>query len=121
LECFNFKDEKMTSQYNSNYIETMPFSDTCAQVGVALGTPQAVTVPGASNISYQAYFEYNLSSNVYVGLNVVPTAPVGGAVETQAFVEFKPKKRYVRGGDVLHFTTPDANAYFGVSFRQIQG
>jgi hypothetical protein len=111
----------MTSQYNANYIETMPFSDTCSQVSVELGAPQSITVPGANNIAYQAYFEYNLSSNVYVGLNVVPTTPVAGSTSAQPFVEFKPKKRYVRGGDVLNFSTPDANAYFGVSFRQIQG
>lgn len=111
----------MTSQYNANYIETMPFSDTCAQVSVELGAPQAVTVPGTNNMAYQAYFEYTQNSNVYVGLNVVPTTPVAGSTSAQQFVEFKPKKRYVRGGDVLNFSTPDANAYFGVSFRQIQG
>jgi hypothetical protein len=111
----------MTSQYNANYIETMPFSDSCAQVSVELGTPQSVTVPGANNMAYQAYFEYTEQANVYVGWNVVPTVPTAGSVGTQPFVEFKPKKRYVRGGDVLHFNTPDANAYFGISFRQIQG
>jgi len=111
----------MTSQYNANYIETMPFSDTCAQVSVEVGTPQSVTVPGANNMAYQAYFEFNQDSNVYVGLNAVPTFPVAGSVASQPFVEFKPKKRYVRGGDVLNFSTPDANAYFGISFRQIQG
>ncbi len=111
----------MTSQYNANYIETLAFSDTCAQVNVATGTPQAVTVPGANNIAYQAYFQYTQSSNVFVGKNVTPTVPSSGSVSSQQFVEFKPKKRYVRGGDVLNFATPDANAYIGVSFRQIQG
>lgn len=111
----------MTTQWNSNYIETMPFSDTCGQVSVQTGTPQSVTVPGANNIAYQAYFEYTEQSNVYVGYNVVPTSPTPGSSSSQAFVEFKPVKRYVRGGDVLHFSTPDTNAYFGVSFRQIQG
>lgn len=111
----------MTSKYNANYIETMAFSDTCAQVSVEVGTPQSVTVPGNSNIAYQAYFEYTEQSNIYVGLNVIPTVPTAGSVGTQAFVEFKPKKRYVHGGDVLNFNTPDSNAYFGISFRQIQG
>lgn len=111
----------MTSQYNANYIETMPFSDTCSQVSVEVGTPQAVTVPGANNMAYQAYFEFTQQSNVYVGLNTVPTVPVAGSTSAQPFVEFKPKKRYVRGGDVLNFATPDSNAYFGISFRQIQG
>ena len=111
----------MTSQYNANYLETMPFSDTCVQVSVELGAPQSITVPGANNMAYQAYFEYNLDSNVYVGLNKTPTTPTAGSTSAQQYVEFKPKKRYVRGGDVLNFATPDANAYFGISFRQIQG
>lgn len=111
----------MTSQYNANYIETMPFSDTCSQVSVELGTPQSVTAPGSNNMVYQAYFEFTEQSNVYVGLNVVPTVVTSGSVSSQPFVEFKPEKRYVRGGDVLHFATPDSNAYFGISFRQLQG
>lgn len=111
----------MTTQYNSNYIETMPFSDTCSQVNVATGTSQSVTVPGLNNMVYQACFEYPEQVNVYVGLNVVPTVPANGSVTSQPFVEFKPKKRYVRGGDILHVSTPDTSAYFGISFRQIQG
>jgi hypothetical protein len=111
----------MTSQYNANYIETMAFSDTCSQVSVETGTPQSVTVPGVNGMVYQAYFEYTEQANVYVGLNVVPTVPTAGSVGSQAFVEFKPIKRYVRGGDVLHFNTPDTNAYFGISFRKLQG
>ena len=111
----------MTSQYNVNYLETMPFSDTCIQVSVETGSPQSFTVPGTSSMYYQAYFEYTEQSNIYVGLNAAPTVPSPGSVGTQQYVEFKPSKRYCRGGDVLHFATPDANAYFGISFRQIQG
>lgn len=111
----------MTTKYNANYIETMPFSDTASQISVETGTPQSVTVPGVNGMAYQAFFEYNQDSNVYVGLNVVPTTPTAGSVSSQPFVDFKPKKRYVRGGDILHFSTPDNNAYFGISFRQIQG
>ncbi|HEY5268203.1 MAG TPA: hypothetical protein VII94_03635 [Candidatus Saccharimonadales bacterium] len=111
----------MTSLYNANYIETMPFSDTVAQISVEIGTGQSWTIPGTNAVAYQAYFEFNQDSSVYVGLNVVPSGPSAGSVSTQPFVEFKPKKRYVRGGDVLHFSTPDSNAYFGVSLRQIQG
>jgi hypothetical protein len=111
----------MTIQYNANYIETMPFSDTCEQIACLVGVEQTFTVPGASTLQYQAYFEYASNSNVFVCKNATPVIPLGGTVESQPYNEFKPKKRYVRGGDVIHFITPDASAYIGVSLRQLQG
>lgn len=109
----------MTIQYNENYIETMPFSDTCAQVNCGANIEQTWIVPGASSQRFQAYFQYNANSNVFVRKNATPTIPSTGTVGIQPYSEFKPKKRYVSGGDVLHFITPDANAYIGVSLRQI--
>lgn len=111
----------MTIQYNANYIETMPFSDTAVQVNCGSNVEQTFTVPGTPEQQFQAYFEYNQSSNVYVCKNATPVIPSSGSVGTQQYNEFRPKKRYVRGGDVLHFITPDANAYIGVSLRQLQG
>ncbi len=112
----------MTIQYNANYIETMPFSDTCWQVSAATDTSQSITVPGSATMQYQAYFEYASNSNVFVRLNSAPTVPVSGASGTEAYSEFRPVKRYVKGGDVLHFITPDvAGAYVGVSLRKLQG
>ncbi len=111
----------MTIAYNANYIETMPFSDTCAQVACAANTEETFTVPGTSTMQYQAYFEYISTSNVFICLNTAPTIPGAGTVGTQQYNEFRPKKRYVRGGDVIHFITPDASAYIGVSLRKLQG
>ena len=111
----------MTILYNANYIETMPFSDTCVQVNCAANTEETFTVPGTSEQQYQAYFEYTQNSNVFICKNGTPTIPASGTVGTQQYNEFKPKKRYVRGGDILHFITPDTNAYIGVSLRQLQG
>jgi hypothetical protein len=111
----------MTSKYNSNYIETMPFSDTCAQFGITINSEQTYVVPGSALMQYQAYFEYASNSNVYVCLNATPVIPALGSVGTQPYNEFKPKKRYVRGGDVIHCITPDTSAYMGVSLRQLQG
>lgn len=110
----------MAIQYNSNYVETMPFSDVCAQINCASGAEETWTVPGSASAQYQAYFEYASNSNVFVRLNAVPTVPTNGNVNTESYNEFKPVKRYVKGGDVLHFITPDTNAYIGVSLRQIQ-
>ena len=111
----------MTIQYNANYIETMPFSDTAFQVACTVNAEQTETVPGNDTMQYQAYFEYASNSNVFVCKNGVPVIPAGGSVGSQPYNEFKPKKRYVRGGDVLQLITPDATAYVGVTLRQIQG
>lgn len=111
----------MTSQYNANYIETMPFSDTCFQVHCGANVAETATVPGLDTAQYQAYFEYTQDSNVFIRLNSAPAIPASGTVGTEQYNEFRPKKRYVRGGDVIQFITPDTSAYIGVSLRQIQG
>jgi hypothetical protein len=111
----------MTTKYNENYHETIPFSDTDFQVGLSINSEQTLTVPGASTMQYQALFSFNATANVYVCLNATPTVSAPGSVGSQFYNEFRPDKRYVRGGDVLHFITPDATAYCGVSLRQIQG
>jgi hypothetical protein len=111
----------MTIQYNANYLETMPFSDTCAQVHCLANTEQTFTVPGNALQQFQAYFEYTADAVVYVSKNVTPTIPAGGTVGVEPYNEFRPTKRYVKGGDILHFISPDASAYIGVSLRQIQG
>lgn len=111
----------MAIKYNANYIETMPFSDVCLQLSLAANTPQSFTVPGLAGQQFQAYFEYNCTANVFVCNNGTAAAPGGGAQTTQQYNEFKPKKRYVKAGDVLSFVTPDAVAYMGISLRQIQG
>jgi hypothetical protein len=111
----------VTIVYNSNYIETMPFSDTATQIACTVDSAQMWTVPGVDTDQYQAYFEYASNSNVFVCKNSVPVIPAGGSVGTQPYNEFKPVKRYVRGGDVLHFITPDTTTYIGVSLRKLQG
>jgi hypothetical protein len=111
----------MAIAYNANYIETMPFSDACAQIQLPANTDTDWTVPGSPSQQFQAYFEYASNANVFVCKNAVAVIPASGVVEEQPYNEFKPVKRYVRGGDVLHFITPDTVAYVGVSLRQIQG
>jgi hypothetical protein len=110
----------MTISYNENYHETMPFSDTCVQVNCAANIEQTYTVPGNSEQQYQAYFQYIQGSNIFICKNATPVIPGLGTMGTQPYNEFKPKKRYVRGGDVLHFIA-SANAFVGVSLRKLQG
>ncbi len=112
------------TDFNVNFDGTTSFSDTCAQVSMsAPGVAETYTVPGAATISYAARFAYTYGSNVYVRLNAAPTSPPAGTTTTEAYSEFRPgadgSKRYVKGGDVLHFVTPDASAYVGVSLQKL--
>jgi hypothetical protein len=111
----------VTIPWNANYLETLSFSDTDFQVGCTVDEDQIVTIPGIDTDKYQAYFEYASNSNVFVCKNSIPVIPAGGSVGAQPYNEFKPIKRYVQGGDVLHFITPDDIAYIGVSLRKLQG
>ena len=110
----------MTIAYNSNYHETLPFSDTCAQFVLGSNVEQTFTVPGNDTQQFQALFGYNEVSNVYICLNATPVIPASGTVGTQQYNEFRPMKRYVRGGDVIHMITSDASANIGLSLRQLQ-
>ena len=88
-----------------------------------VGVEETYTVPGSATTKYAARLTYTYNSNVYVRLNGVPTVPVAGTTGTEQYNEFRPgsdgSQRYVQGGDVLHFITPDATASVGVSLRQL--
>jgi hypothetical protein len=113
----------MTTPYNSNYDMTIPFSDGCAQIALAANAAQSYTVPGTANINYSVRFTYTYNSNVFVCLNTTPTVPAGGSVGTQQYNEFRPgsdsTQRYVKGGDVIYFITPDTTAYLGIRLMSV--
>lgn len=110
----------MAITYNSNYDQTIPFSDVDFQISLGTAVEETATVPGLVTTQYQAFFEYNSVSNVFVCRNATPVVPASGNVGVQQYNEFRPKKRYVKGGDVLHFITPDTGTtYVGVSLRQL--
>jgi hypothetical protein len=110
----------MAITYNSNYNDTHPFSDVCFQVALGTGVEEVATIPGSDTTVYQAEFGYASNSNVFVRKNSAPTVPSSGTVTTQQYSEFKPYKRYVKGGDVVHFISPDTGTtYVGVCLRQL--
>ncbi len=111
----------MAIQYNCNFEGTIPFSDVAVQIGLTAGVEQTYTVPGGPTIKYQALFSYTSTSNVFVRLNGAITVPPGATVGTEQYNEFRPEKRYVQGGDVVHFKTPDATQYVGLTLRQLPG
>jgi hypothetical protein len=112
----------MTTGWNSNFQnKTIPFSDTSVQVALAANAVQTFTVPGAATQKYQALFSYTSTSNVFIGYNFTPTTPAPGTHSANGQQEFRPDCRYVHGGDVLSFLTPDTTGYVGVSLRAIPG
>lgn len=111
----------MAIPYNSNYDETIPFSDVTYPIHIEAGLGVSVVIPGAATTQYQALFCYNDTSNVFVRLNDPAIVPAAGSPVLVQYNEFKPEKRYVRGGDEVFFITPDGEAYCSMSLRQLQG
>ncbi len=111
------------TKYASNFDGTRPFSDMAAQITLVTTTEQTYTVPGTSDQKYRAKFEFAANANVYVGLNVASASPAAGTNTTTANLEFRPSEpKYVKGGDVIHFSTPDtAGASAGISLLAIPG
>ena len=111
----------MSVPYNTNYDLTMPFVDDSAQIALGVGVQQVYTVPGTG--TYSVRFTYTSTSNVFVGLGVTPTVPGAGSVGAQANSEFRPgcdgSQRYVKGGQTIHFITPDATAYVGIRLMKL--
>lgn len=111
----------MAIQYNSNYDKTIPFSDVSYPVQLTASTELTITIPGNSTTQYQALFSYTNDANVFVRLNGTVAIPAPNTASLVQYTDFKPMKRYVKGGDVIHLITPDATSYLGVSLRQLQG
>ena len=113
----------MAIQYNSNYDLTIPFSDVVVQFALAANDEQTYTIPGTATQQYSVRFTYTQDSNVFVCKNATPTVPDGGDMGTQQYNEFRPgcdgSQRYVKGGDVLHFITPDTTAYVGIRLMAV--
>ena len=109
------------TMYNDNFAHTHPFSDTTSRMNLATGVAQTYTVPGTNDQKYRAEFRTASTSNVYIGYNSAPTAPVSGAQVNNGNVEYLPMSaRYVKGGDVLSFISGDATgAQVGVSLLQL--
>lgn len=115
----------MAISYNSNFDLTIPFSDVCAQIALGANVEETFAVPGNSTVKYSMRINLNATSNVFIRLNDTPTIPPGGTVGTEQYNEYRAgadgSQRYVQGGDVVHFITPDASAYVGISLRQLPG
>ena len=112
----------MALPYTSSYDKTIGFSDADFQITLETGSVVSITVPGtAGDDRFVATFGVTSTANIFVGYNVSPTIPGANTATNVARVEFitPDMQRYVRGGDVLYFATPDTEDYIGVSLRSI--
>lgn len=111
----------MAILYATNFDGTIPFSDVCEQIALATNTDSSYTIPGTSTDKYVMTLSYISTSNIFVCKNAAATVPGAGLKTATPYLEFKPSKRYVQGGDVIHFITPDASAYVGLSLMSLLG
>lgn len=110
----------MTTQYNMNYTNCFPFSDTCTQMTLAASTALPYTVPGTENIIYRAEFSVSTSADVWVCLNGTAAVPGAGLQTTAAYQERigVDYVRYVKGGDTLSFIS-SGTPQVGISLLQL--
>jgi hypothetical protein len=110
--------------WNSNYDQTIPFSDVCVQLQLVQGAELTYTVPGASTVQYSVNFPPSDTAAMYISINTTLVAPPNGTVTQLQYDEFRPgfdgSRRYVKGGDVIHFLSLSvANVFYGISLRQV--
>jgi hypothetical protein len=111
----------MALPYTSSFDETIKISDTCFQLHITTGVVTTITVPGTSNQKFNLLFGLSSNANVFVGQNATPAIPATDTATNDENVEFvtPDMKRFAIGGDEFSFISPDADAYIGVSIRQI--
>lgn len=111
----------MTTQYQTNFTETFPFSDTGVKILLVASTALPWTVPGTANKIYRARFSIPYGQSVWVKLNgtaVLPTSGVATATYNEEMIDMNFVK-YVKGGDTLSFIS-SGTPQVGVSLLQIQ-
>lgn len=93
------------TKYSSNFNDSYPFSDVAPQFALAANVELTYTVPGTNEDSYRVEFAVPYNANIWVGYNVTATSPTPATMSSNTRVELirSGMRRYVRGGDVLHF------------------
>ena len=109
------------TNFNTNFLETLPFSDLTGQLALAANTALTYTVPGTNAIQYRIEFKLAYNANVYVGYNITATVPTPGTLTSNSRIEFRPNVKYVRGGDVLSFISNALVTDSGFSLLTVPG
>lgn len=93
------------TQYQKNFLNTYPFSDTGFGGLLAASTALPWTVPGNSNQLYRAKFACSSTAEIWVSYNGTAVIPVSNTATDLYNQELVPldECRYVKGGDTLSF------------------
>jgi hypothetical protein len=110
----------MSTQYQSNFHECFPISDTALNALLIGSTALPWTVPGTPDIVYRATFSVGSNNDVWVRLNGTAQVPVSNTATVTPYQERIgiPYVRYVKGGDMLSFISTGATQV-GVSLLQL--
>lgn len=124
----------MTTSYRPQLVEhinngfSLLFSDAEYSIKLAANTEKTLTIDlngglGASLTTkwrYVAIFKPQVNSTIFVNLNTTAAVPGTSAFELNKGELIIPGDgRTVKDGDVLHFITPDTNAFISVSLYAI--
>jgi len=108
----------MYTRYNSNFSNTLPFSNINFNAALATSTALGYTVPGVATQRFKVKFRSNYSAEIWVCYNGTAAIPSAGTGSTVPYQELLPlnESRYVNGGDTLSFIcstgTPQVSAQF---------
>ena len=110
----------MAAPYITSYGDTVSFTDINANMCLTANNAKTFTVPGDFTNKYSMRFSYTSTSNIFVGYNVTAVIPSSNTISSDYNIEFRPMaQRYVKGGDVISFISPDASVYAGISLRAL--
>lgn len=110
---------QIAAQYNCNYDGTMNFTGGAVQLRLSANTEVTFTVPGPATTMYAVDFRYNSNNDYFIGYKVTAVIPAPDVAGEVGNLDYKPDKRFVFGGDVLHFITPNTTAYMGFTYRVV--
>jgi hypothetical protein len=106
-----------------------PFCNLIYSATLGAASEQTVTVPntaakGAISSTttknrFLAVFSYEAAANVWVALNATAAVPAGGTFAATTS-ELNPPAKVVKGGDVIHAITANANTDVSIALYAIQ-
>jgi hypothetical protein len=107
--------------FNSSFNGAQPFSDLAPQFSLAANVELTFTVPGSSAVRYRIEFACPYNANIWIGYNVTATSPTPATMSSGTRVELMRSgmARFVKGGDVLHFTSNSIVTDAGMSLLQL--
>jgi hypothetical protein len=109
------------TNFVTNYLEALPFSDTYCSFALAAATELTYTVPGTALQKWRLEFSYPDAAEVFVAVNATAQTPTAGTLYSDRSSEMNPKIRMVKGGDVIHLLSIATVTGGSISLLSIAG